>query len=464
MKKCHLVMPLVCLLLSSCIPVGIQTFPDTDEDQVRNLMDIHYKIANTIEVYWEDAKFIFAGDFHRGYGEFDKFHFSEDLYCAVIDEFQKMGYTLVLMGDIEEGWGFQKNNIPLIQKFHEKSIKAEQEFIKANRYYRLFGNHDDFYRGGLMAAGGDAIEVHSAIKIHLLASRDHNREVINKIFVTHGAQGHGLHDAGDELAAWGVFMKYHYLQNAFFKKEKLLRKKAEESGYSLDADLNLRVADQKKVDSAGKQKVLEKLEKEATGLKNVMNRWVLFHGYDNEGSLLFPTNSGRKNTLSEKELLDIKSMSRVDRKFKGHEKIVIDWAKTKDEGAIDTLILGHTHVSVFNSEIIRFIEDQKENYIPESKKSLFSKYFQQNKSFTISDRGDKFQYHNTGATSADAVPCLVLTKGRFEYYFFKKLKNGKIIFNVITTNPSEALGSPKNNVSEEYDLSGLANKIQAGDK
>jgi UDP-2,3-diacylglucosamine pyrophosphatase LpxH len=462
MKKYRFVFPLVCLLFSSCIPIGIETFPDTDEDQVRNLMDIHYQIAKTIDVVKQDSRFIFLGDFHRGYGEFDKFHFNEELYCDVLMTFLKLGYTLVLMGDIEEGWGFQKNNISLIQKFHEKAIRAEEEFVKAGRYYRVYGNHDDFLRGNFMNAGGTDVEVLSAIKIHLTETEDAKSKVVSEIFVTHGSQGHGLHDAGDELAAWVVFMKYNYLQNAFFKRQKALKEGAKKIGYSVDRNLKLGAVKRDGAAPPLDPRKLKKLEEEANSLKNEMNSWILFHGYDSGDSPFFPASSGRRHTLGKEELLDVKGMGRIAKEFTGHEKIVLEWAKERNGRAIDTMILGHTHVAVFNSKVIQIVKDQNDSYLPPAKRGLLGRYFMQDPSQKAGGSGGKFQYHNTGAVSGDAIPCLVLTGGQFEYYFFRRMNDGRISVRVITSKRGGKVVGAESEVSKEYDLSELTEEFAAG--
>lgn len=462
MKKHWFILPLVCAFYSSCIPIGIETFPDTDEDQVKNLMDIHYQIAPIIPVCREESRFIFVGDFHRGYGEFDKFHFNEELYCAVLKIFLKLGYSLVLMGDIEEGWGFQKNNIPLIQRFHKKAIETETEFVKASRYYRLFGNHDDYLRGSFMNAGETSVEVLSAIRIHLTETKDPESKVLSEIFVTHGAQGHGFHDAGDELAAWAVFMKYNYLQNLFFKREKALKEGAKKIGYSLDGNLKLGAVKREGAAPLSDPRMLKKLEEEADSMKNQMNSWILFHGYDGGDSPLFPAGSGRKHALDKKELLDVKRMGRVAKEFTGHEKIVLEWAKERNGRAIDTLILGHTHVAVFNSKVIPIIKEQNDSYLPPAKQGLIGKYFMQDPSPKAGGGGGGFQYHNTGAVSGDAIPCLVLTGGQFEYYFFKRMDDGRISIRVITSKRGEKDVGAGSEVSKEYALSDLTEEFVSG--
>jgi UDP-2,3-diacylglucosamine pyrophosphatase LpxH len=159
------------------------------------------------------AKLVFFSDLHRGMGTKDVFIKNKELFVKVLDYYNRQGYTLVLVGDVEEGWGFQRDNIPLILQDHNDELDKEMEFLKDNRYYRVYGNHDDYYRGLYFRFKNFETRVNPAV---IFEDKENNFT----IFVTHGCQGHGLHDAGDELASWGVYVKYNWLTEIFDKRPK----------------------------------------------------------------------------------------------------------------------------------------------------------------------------------------------------------------------------------------------------
>ena len=128
------------------------------------------------------------------------------------------------MGDIEEGWGFQPDNIPIILQWHGGNFFGKsgspiptrwtRHGRSGTRYFRVYGNHDDYFRGNPLRYGlTDVAQVYPAIIFVDTASG-------KRMFVTHGCQGHGLHDAGDKVAAWGVFARYDWLLEILPKEER----------------------------------------------------------------------------------------------------------------------------------------------------------------------------------------------------------------------------------------------------
>jgi UDP-2,3-diacylglucosamine pyrophosphatase LpxH len=160
------------------------------------------------------GKIIMFSDLHRGMGEKDVFKNNKDLFRQILSYYYDKGFTLVLIGDLEEGWGFQRDNIPLILDVHAAEFDIEKKFQVENRYYRVYGNHDDFFRGQLINFGEQFLKrVYPAI---IFSDKVNNFN----IFITHGCQGQGLHDAGDKLASWGVYVKYNWWLEIFPKKLK----------------------------------------------------------------------------------------------------------------------------------------------------------------------------------------------------------------------------------------------------
>jgi len=185
-----------------------QSLPYTSRKITRELLTLHAALCPRVPFDMQRSKIVFFSDFHRGMGMTDEFKNNKKLFEQILNHYYENGYTLVLNGDMEEGWGYQRDNIPLILDEHRDEVEIEKKFLKDNRYYRTYGNHDDFYRGRpLVFDDGTWTRVYPAILF--VQETDTGRPF--SILVTHGCQGHGLHDAGDDVAAWGVSIKYLWL-------------------------------------------------------------------------------------------------------------------------------------------------------------------------------------------------------------------------------------------------------------
>jgi len=233
MKRIFLVFITVVLVMAAtgCSLILKQTAPVTSQEKTSALLDIHSAMCPQIPFNRDTAKIIMFSDLHRGMGEKDVFKNNKELFSKILDYYNNNGYTLVLIGDCEEGWGFQRDNIPLILKAHAAEFEIEKNFLADNRYHRVYGNHDDFFRGQLINFEELGLKkVYPAIFFH-------DQEKKFKIFITHGSQGQGLHDAGDELAACAVYFKYYWLLDISsnkFKSKMALKEKVKATIKSME--------------------------------------------------------------------------------------------------------------------------------------------------------------------------------------------------------------------------------------
>lgn len=201
-------------LANACCCLMKETQIFDSKKRTAELLKIHSSICPVIPFKMNEAKIVFFSDLHRGMGEKDVFKQNVELFKKLLAYYNKEKFTLVLIGDSEEGWGFQGSNIPLILNWHKDELELEKEFNKEQRLYRVYGNHDDFYRGHCLCPDClGFIKVYPAVIF-----RDNDNDF--NMFITHSCQGHGLHDAGDELASWGVYVKYNWLTEIFPKKFK----------------------------------------------------------------------------------------------------------------------------------------------------------------------------------------------------------------------------------------------------
>lgn len=125
-----------------------------------------------------NRRYAILSDFHLGNGgRADNFHRNEQTLVQALQYYRKHGYHLILLGDIEELWQFDLENI---RRRYDATIYKELRTFPRQRLYRVFGNHDydwetpaDPARRTRLSYIGRAVE---AIRLG------------RHIFVTHGHQ------------------------------------------------------------------------------------------------------------------------------------------------------------------------------------------------------------------------------------------------------------------------------------
>lgn len=138
-------------------------------------------------------KFIIFSDQHKGAKNgADDFMICEPNYLAALDHYYEKGYFLIALGDCEELW---ENLWFSVKKKHQPSFEREKQFAEANRFIKIFGNHDLFWQNDPLA-GFQLKDVYGKdINIYegaLLQTTIDNNTV--NIFCTHGHQGDAVSD------------------------------------------------------------------------------------------------------------------------------------------------------------------------------------------------------------------------------------------------------------------------------
>jgi UDP-2,3-diacylglucosamine pyrophosphatase LpxH len=159
----------------------------------------------------EDSRYIIFSDHHKGAGdEADDFKPCKKTYQAALDHYYEDGFSLVLLGDVEELW---ENKIHEVMDTHQDVFLSEKRFFP-DRYIRIIGNHDD--------AWNDPTAVATYLEplypdIHLLPGlvlEFENDDLYGEVFMAHGHQG--TLDS-DVLAGFSprLLPIYRQLQNKF---------------------------------------------------------------------------------------------------------------------------------------------------------------------------------------------------------------------------------------------------------
>ena len=154
------------------------------------------------EIDLRKDKYIIFSDQHKGdRSTTDDFREAEDDYLVALDYYYREGFHFVSLGDCEELWKFTPD---LVMGKNAKCFAAERKFLDANRYYRIFGNHDLEWKYALQRniflrpVFGKKIKIYEG----LLLKTKYQEETFS-IFLAHGHQGDQKSD-GNSFSIWFV--------------------------------------------------------------------------------------------------------------------------------------------------------------------------------------------------------------------------------------------------------------------
>ncbi|OOQ61491.1 metallophosphoesterase [Mucilaginibacter pedocola] len=147
-------------------------------------------------------KFIILSDQHKGARDgADMFANCERAYLAALTHYYKNGFTYINLGDSEELW---ENTFLTVKKHNKATFEQEKLFIDADRFIKIFGNHDLYW-------GNDPLAMASLLQIYGKAIRIYEGVILQgtvnhkqlAIFMTHGHQGDAQSD-GNWFSKWFV--------------------------------------------------------------------------------------------------------------------------------------------------------------------------------------------------------------------------------------------------------------------
>jgi len=137
-------------------------------------------------------RYFILSDVHLGDGgQADDFHNNERILETALECYNKWGYSLILLGDIEEMWQFDQKEI---EERYKGSIYKKIRSFGDDRVYRVFGNHDINWQTLPDPAKNMPLWCHiatEALKLHIDQSD-------TTMFLVHGHQG----SVNSDKAAW----------------------------------------------------------------------------------------------------------------------------------------------------------------------------------------------------------------------------------------------------------------------
>lgn len=183
-------------------------------------LDIAFAGGNTqtLNVALSTAKIIIFSDHHRGTGDgADDFCDCNKAYSAALGYYLESGYTLILLGDAEDLWECRPG--PVIEKYRN-NLLLEAEFLKQkDRYYRVYGNHDDLWQdsNAINKYFRAEMPTYPAINVteslHLILNDSNNTAY--RFFLVHGHQGTLASDRFGNVARIAVRYLWRPLQRLF---------------------------------------------------------------------------------------------------------------------------------------------------------------------------------------------------------------------------------------------------------
>jgi hypothetical protein len=171
--------------------------PEETNTRVSNALDAALSRAHQQEVeegaYTVDiseARYIIFSDLHKGARDgADDFRICERTYNAALAYYERLGYTLIVLGDVEELWENTRKNV---LKHYDYTIRLEGKFHEAGRYLRFWGNHDDDWSHTDLVAshlvplmGNKPLKVRESLSVHI----QEGGEELGSLFLVHGHQG-----------------------------------------------------------------------------------------------------------------------------------------------------------------------------------------------------------------------------------------------------------------------------------
>lgn len=161
----------------------------------------------------DKGKFVIFSDQHKGGKDMaDDFRNAEPNYLAALQYYYSNEFIFINLGDSEELW--ENTPTSVIDK-NRISLLEEAKFLVANRYHRIYGNHDLEWKYAIQQTMylkpifGDKLSVCEG----MVLQTNYNNKTYS-IFLTHGHQGDQKSD-GNAFSTWVVAALWTPIQRFF---------------------------------------------------------------------------------------------------------------------------------------------------------------------------------------------------------------------------------------------------------
>ncbi len=227
---------------------GIDDVDRQTERRVRSGLDRSYALAierkQEVRIGIDQARFIIFSDLHRGVRDgADDFLRCEAAYSAALGHYLERGYTLIVLGDAEELW--ECRPAPVVQAYRA-TLQLEAEFHRQGRYYRMYGNHDDFWEqeSGIRKLLAPIFGTPPSVRENLRILIEGGPTAGCELFLVHGHQGDLLSDQARSVSKF--FVRYLWRP---FQRLTRIKLTTPAKDFTLRGDLSIAIyrwAEQKK--------------------------------------------------------------------------------------------------------------------------------------------------------------------------------------------------------------------------
>jgi len=164
--------------ISAALDAAFRRALEQEQAEGERVLDIH------------GERFVIFSDHHKGSRDgADDFRVCERAYNAALAYYDRLKYTLAVMGDVEELW---EEWPELVLKAYPHTLELEGKFHQDGRYLRFWGNHDDAWSHPDLVEqwlrpilGGSPLKVRESLILHV---RD-GAEELGRLLLLHGHQG-----------------------------------------------------------------------------------------------------------------------------------------------------------------------------------------------------------------------------------------------------------------------------------
>jgi len=169
-----------------------------------------------LEVDLSELKLVVFSDQHKGTRDgADDFWRAERAYRAALAHYLELGHRLVVLGDAEELWECRADRV--VDAYRDV-LALEAAYHAAERYERVYGNHDDDWRKPRLVARHlseqgpfrSAPAVHQSIVVRVTEGAD----LKGVLFLVHGHQGTADSEVLSRIARPAVSL-FGWLQRKF---------------------------------------------------------------------------------------------------------------------------------------------------------------------------------------------------------------------------------------------------------
>jgi predicted phosphodiesterase len=146
------------------------------------------------------GRFIIFSDQHKGgRNGADDFMMAESNYLAALAFYNEKNFTFINLGDSEELW---ENTIWKVKKKNIATFEAEKNFLKKEKYIKVYGNHDLYWDMSPFAPidlknmYGEEVKIYEGVVLETEIKNSTSGKPTTPliIFLTHGHQGDAQSD------------------------------------------------------------------------------------------------------------------------------------------------------------------------------------------------------------------------------------------------------------------------------